>query len=114
MADLKLKILGVEYDVPTSYTIGEARTIKNLTGYTLREFRNQMATDATDGNCTAALCLIAVQRVRPVTLEEIEAVPLDQVEFVGGDDVVPPDEAADDAAETSSTSSAERPSESAA
>ncbi len=103
MSDLKLKILGVEYDVPLSYTIGEARTIKNLTGYTLREFRNQMAVDATDGNCTAALCFIAVSRVRSVSIEEIDAVPLDQIEFVGGDDEGPPD-VAPEGAGTSSAS----------
>lgn len=76
------KFAGVEYPVPDSFTFGEARTIKRLTGMTLAEADKQFITDGSDPDCTFALFLVSVQRVRPnVTQAELEDVDMSDVEL---------------------------------
>lgn len=75
-----IRIDGREYEIPSSYTLGEARTIKKITGLTLRGFAQQLETDATDPDVITSLVWVVMHREdSTVTIEHVESLDLGQL-----------------------------------
>lgn len=85
---VKLKIAGKIYDVPESYTIGEARTIKRMTGgLSLRAFSERLAEDATDPDIIAALVWVVLHREdKAIGPDFVDTLDLDALGFEGDDE----------------------------
>lgn len=95
MADeAKIKIDGVEYPMPGSYKLGEARVYKRLTGRTLDEFESLSFADP---DLIVFLVWVAMHRADPkVTVEMVEAFDFEQIDWTGGEEEeteLPPDSA---------------------
>jgi len=65
----KLIIDGKPYDVPASFTLGEARTIRRIAGVPLAGL--QEALEAAEPDAIAALVLVVLQREDPAVTEEV-------------------------------------------
>ena len=76
-AEVGFEIRGTFYPLPSSYTLGEARLIKRVTGLDLEDFARQSASNP---DVFAAVLLIAMQRVDPaVTIEDVESLDLEEI-----------------------------------
>lgn len=90
MADTKtveaeswLEINGVRYDFPDSITLGEARTIKRMTGMSLGEFSELFGEGkprTSDPDVMAAIIYLVMHRKDPrVTEADIDTLDLDMI-----------------------------------
>jgi hypothetical protein len=85
----KLRIGAKEYELPSSFTLGEARVIKRYTGLNLKQFAE--ADNASDPDAIAALVYIVLKRENPrVTEEDVDELGLEDVGDVE-DDARPPE-----------------------
>lgn len=99
MAEPKLVIDGREYQMPTSFTLGEARVVKRLTGRVLDELGGLSGSDP---DWIVALVWIAMHREdATVTVEQVEALDFGDLQMEGQEDEPsPPDGPAQPAPET--------------
>ena len=88
MADeAKLLINGREYPMPTSFTLGEARMVKRLTGKSMDELGDLSGADP---DWMVALVWIAMHRDDPtLTVEQVEALMFEDLEFTEADEGAP-------------------------
>jgi hypothetical protein len=93
-----LEIDGRLYPIPTSFTIGEARGIKQITGMAPPEFSDALGdlSETMDPDVFAAFVWIAMHREDPsVTIEAVDNIDFENVVPVGEEsEPSPPDEPA--------------------
>lgn len=87
---MKFLVNGTEVEFAESLTLGEARTLKRVSGFRLDEIDNVMG----DPDVLVAFVLISAQRVFPdITAADVEAI--DMSSLVVGEDADAEDESAD-------------------
>lgn len=100
----KIKIDGIEYDVPEDFTLGEMRTIKRFTGLDIDGFEQASGSDP---DAISALVYIILKRADPDTTEEaVEGISISAIEEVEGD-AGPPVEGSPETEETPEVSGAQ-------
>jgi hypothetical protein len=86
----KLVIDGKEYDLPTSFTLGEARTIKKVSGFVPVDMG--AALKSGDPDAMAAIVWVILHRENPeVSWDEIDAIDITAFDVVGGEELGPPE-----------------------
>lgn len=97
-----VEINGRFYPVPTGFTLGEARTIKRLTGLGLVEYAEALSRIDEDPDVMTAFIWLAMHRDDPkVTVEQVEQIESVSLKFISpepraeekpkaGDDEDPP------------------------
>jgi hypothetical protein len=98
---VRFRVEGREYETPASFTLGESRTIYEISGVRMREL--QAEAQAGNPNVLAALVLVVLRREDPsVTIDDVDAIDLGGFETVNPEDGPSPP-AEDDAALSSAT-----------
>lgn len=94
MTEPGLRVNGRFYPIPSSFTFGEARTVKRMTGLALADFAAALQTLAAkqDPDVFAAFVWLSMHREDPtVKPEDVDELELEAVGFEGeADDAVPP------------------------
>jgi hypothetical protein len=93
MAEAGLRVNGKFYPPPTSFTLGEARTVKRMTGLDLSEFTKALGSldKHPDPDVFAAFVWVSMHREDPtVTPEDVDDLDYAAIEGEGGDAAVPP------------------------
>jgi hypothetical protein len=78
--EAQLEINGKSYDLPLieSWTLGEARVAKQLTGMTLAQFARQCVEDGSDPDVLAALVWIVMHREDPTfSVDDLASISVD-------------------------------------
>lgn len=88
-----LRVNGRLYPIPSSFTLGEARTIKGLTGMGMADFATALNEigKTQDPDVFAAFVWVSMHREDPtVTTDIVELLEFDAIEAEGGEEEVPP------------------------